>query len=122
RREDHTWTVSPDGATAYLFGGRDGTAVYGDLWSYRFTTGVWTSLATSGTVPPARFGHNAAWANGIGLVIFAGQAGGTFFNDLWAYDPAASAWRELPAGGAVPVPRYGSCAAIGPDSRLWISH
>ena len=122
RREDHTWTVSPDGATAYLFGGRDGTAVYGDLWSYSFTTGVWTSLATSGTAPPARFGHNAAWANGIGLVIFAGQAGGTFFNDLWAYDPAASAWRELPAGGAVPVPRYGSCAAIGPDSRLWISH
>jgi hypothetical protein len=58
----------------------------------------------------------------IGLVLFAGQAGTTFFNDLWAYDPAAGAWTDLPAEGAVPTPRYGSCAAIGPDGRLWISH
>jgi len=72
--------------------------------------------------PPARFGHNAAWVDGVGLVIFAGQAGATFYNDLWAFDPAAGSWEQLPAGGAVPVPRYGSCAAIGPDGRLWISH
>ena len=29
---------------------------------------------------------------------------------------------QLPATGAAPVARYGSCAAIGPDGRLWISH
>ena len=29
---------------------------------------------------------------GIGLVVFAGQAGDTFFNDLWAYDPQANAY------------------------------
>ncbi len=28
----------------------------------------------------------------------------------------------LPSSGAVPKERYGSCAAIGPDGRLWISH
>ena len=49
--------------------------------------------------PPARFGHDAAWAGGVGLVIFAGQAGTTFFDDLWAYDPAANAWRRQPVGG-----------------------
>ena len=54
--------------------------------------------------------------------IFAGQSPTTFYNDLWAYDPAADRWRELPAGGDAPVARYGSCAAIGPDGRLWISH
>jgi hypothetical protein len=57
----------------------------------------------------------------VGLVVFAGQDA-SFFNDLWAYDPDADTWRVLPAGGAVPVPRYGSCAALGPDARLWISH
>lgn len=121
-REDHTWTVTPDGATAYLFGGRDGATVFDDLWAYDLATDAWSLVSGPGAAPQARFGHNAAWAEGIGLVVFAGQAGADFFNDLWAFDPAANAWRSLPAGGAQPVARYGSCAAIGPDGRLWISH
>jgi hypothetical protein len=120
-REDHTWTVTTDAAVAYLFGGRtsDGVAL-GDLWEYDLALDHWTLVSQTG--PPARFGHNAAWVEGVGLVLFAGQAGGTFFNDLWAFDPDTHTWAELPASGAVPVPRYGSCAAIGPDGRLWISH
>lgn len=121
-REDHTWTITPDGDTAYLFGGRDGGTVFGDLWAYSLATDAWRSVAPSGQTPPARFGHNAVWVSGIGLVIFAGQTGADFFNDLWAYDPASNAWRSLPATGALPVARYGSCAASGPDGRLWISH
>ena len=120
-REDHTLTVTPDGATAYLFGGRtaDGKAL-DDFWALDLATDTWSQLHADG--PPARFGHNAAWADGIGLVVFAGQSPAAFYNDLWAYDPAADDWTELPAGGAAPVARYGSCAAIGPDGRLWISH
>ena len=120
-REDHTWTISGDGATAYLFGGRDGATVHGDLWAFDVTTDTWTPLET-GAGPAPRFGHEAAWVDGIGLVIFAGQAGTTFFNDLWAFDPDAASWHPLPSGGDVPVARYGTCAAIGPDGRLWISH
>ncbi|MEX2137080.1 MAG: kelch repeat-containing protein [Chloroflexota bacterium] len=121
-REDHTWTITPDDATAYLFGGRDLATVYDDFWAYSLATGAWSRVTPAGEGPPGRFGHNAAWADGIGLVIFGGQAGADFFNDLWAYDPATDGWRLLPASGAVPVARYGSCAAIGPDGRLWISH
>jgi hypothetical protein len=120
-REDHTWTLTPDEATAYLFGGRtsDGTAL-DDLWAFDLATSTWERIAAPG--PPARFGHNAEWVDGIGLVVFAGQAGADFFNDLWAWEPAAEAWTQLPASGDVPVARYGSCAAVGPDGRLWISH
>jgi hypothetical protein len=121
-REDHTWTVTPDGATAYLFGGRDLAAVHDDLWAYSLASDAWSLVTPAGAKPPARFGHNAVWADGVGLVIFGGQAGADFFNDLWAYDPASNAWLPMPASGAIPVPRYGSCAAIGPDGRLWISH
>ena len=120
-REDHTWTVDPEAGIAYLFGGRDGATVFGDTWAYELATDTWTELAPEAS-PTGRFGHEAVWAEGIGLVIFAGQAGSAFFGDLWAFDPDAGAWSELPATGALPTPRYGSCAAIGPDGRLWISH
>lgn len=120
-REDHTWTVDPSSGIAYLFGGRDGATVFGDTWAYDPAADTWAELAPP-TSPPPRFGHEAAWVDRIGLVIFAGQAGSAFFGDLWAFDPAGVAWSQLPASGALPTPRYGSCAAVGPDGRLWISH
>jgi hypothetical protein len=54
-------------------------------------------------------------------VVWSGQ-GDRFFDDIWAYDPGVDAWHELPSLGAVPDARYGSCASLGPDGRLWISH
>jgi hypothetical protein len=120
-REDHTWTLAPDGAVAYLFGGRTGSgAALDDLWAFDMAAGSWEPINTAG--PPARFGHNAAWVDGVGLVIFAGQSDAAFYNDLWAFDPGAEHWSKLPSRGDRPVARYGSCAAIGPDGRLWISH
>jgi hypothetical protein len=120
-REDHTWTVVGDGTTALLFGGRDGATVFGDVWAFNLLDDSWVELpSTAG--PAARFGHEAVWVDGVGLVVFAGQNGPDFFNDLWAYDPDRETWTELPSSGAVPVPRYGTCAALGPDGRLWISH
>jgi hypothetical protein len=55
------------------------------------------------------------------LVIWSGQ-GSDFFDDIWAYDSGTNAWRKLPSSGAVPEARYGSCASLGPDGRLWVSH
>lgn len=121
-REAHSWTVDPSGGMAYLFGGRDGGNVFGDLWRFDLRAEAWQRLEPAGPAPAARFGHNAVWLEGRGLVVFAGQAGADFFNDLWLYDPASAAWSKLPAGGAPPIPRYGSCAVLGPDGRLWMSH
>ncbi len=119
-REDQTWTTDGDGEVAYLFGGRSGATIYDDLWAYNLATDTWSEVAPRG--PAARFGHNAAWVEGVGLAIFAGQGASGFFNDLWVFDPETSTWAQLTADGAVPVARYGSCAALGPDGRLWISH
>ena len=121
-REDHTWTVDGDGTTAYLFGGRDGGDISNELWSFDLRSDTWTIAAPSGPAPDARFGHTATWVPDVGLVIWSGQAGSSFFNDIWAYDPTTGAWRELPSLGDVPPARYGSCASLGPDGRLWISH
>jgi hypothetical protein len=121
-REDHTWTVDRDGRFAYLFGGRDGAEVFDDLWRYDLARDTWQRMSPPGRRPVARFGHSAVWAEGHGLVIFAGQLGTDFFGDLWAYDPNDDRWTRLPSRGAAPRPRYGSCMVVGPDGRLWISH
>lgn len=121
-REDHTWTVSGDGATAYLFGGRAGQREFNDLWRYDLAADSWLELEPQGEPPAARFGHTAVWVADVGLVVWSGQAGPRFFSDIWAYDPQADSWAELPSAGDVPPARYGSCAATGPDGRMWISH
>lgn len=95
--------------------------MYGDLWVYDLATDAWTEIDAPGG-PEPRFGHEAVWLPAGGLVLFAGQAGPRFFNDLWLFDPDSATWSALPAAGDLPVPRYGSCAALGPDGRLWISH
>ncbi len=122
-REDGTWTADPRGRVAYLFGGRDGGSIHGDLWAFDLDAETWTALSPDGAAPAARFGHEAVWVDDVGMVVFAGQAGPTtFFNDLWAYDPDANRWRALTVDGVSPKARYGTCAALGADGRLWISH
>ena len=120
-REDHTWTVDPDGGAAYLFGGRDGSTVFDDLWRFDLAADTWERVSAAG--PTGRFGHTATWVEGVGVVVWSGQGGPTtFFDDLWVFDPAAGAWSELPDAGPRPAARYGSCAALDGDGRLWISH
>jgi hypothetical protein len=121
-REDHTWTVDPAGAYAYLYGGRDGETTFGDLWRYDLAADSWEELQPGGTAPESRFGHVAVWVTEVGLVVWSGQRGELFFGDLWAYDPDDGTWSELPSEGEIPAPRYGSCGALDPDGRLWISH
>lgn len=121
-REDHTWTVDAAGTSAYLFGGRSGADSFEDLWRYDLATDSWTALEPHGDAPEARFGHVAVWVDDLGLVIWSGQRGSDFFSDLWAYDPSADEWRELPSSGEAPAARYGACGALAPGGQLWVSH
>lgn len=125
-REDHTWTVDGEGRTAWLFGGRGGGTAFRDLWAFDLGSESWRRLDVTGDGPEARFGHEAVWLPGGGLVVFGGQRGSTFFDDLWLFEPdvdgGSGSWRLLPPGGGAPAARYGSCSGIGPDGRLWISH
>lgn len=54
------------------------------------------------------------------LLVFGGQSGGDFFDDLWAFDPARRRWTKLD-GGKAPTARYGQAGdAIG--DRFVITH
>jgi hypothetical protein len=108
---------------AYLFGGLTADGPSNELWELNLFTDTWTLLQPSGVPPAPRFGHTATWVAAQGrLIVWSGQGSSAFFDDIWAYDPWVNAWTELPSSGAVPAARYGSCAALGPDTELWISH
>lgn len=123
-RRDHSLAANGEGTLAYLFGGRGAAGPLGDLWVYDVTANTWNERTPAGEQPAARFGHNAAFDPVSGrLLVFGGQAGATFFGDLWAYDPSADSWTLLAPDGAGPAPRYGAAGAFDPASgTLYISH
>jgi hypothetical protein len=125
-RQGHTWTVDPDSGIAYLYGGSsapDGSqgSPLGDLWSYDLAADAWQPVLVTGSAPPARSGHIAAWVDGVGLVIAGGRdAEGGTLDEPWRFDPETSSWQRLPTEGP-PVPaRSDSCAALDRGGRLWL--
>jgi len=119
-RHDHSLVTN--GRSLVLFGGRT-TETFGDLWIYDFTTGAWEQIA-SGSGPAPRFGHNAAFdSSSDRILIFGGQAGGGFFNDLWAFNMGDGSWTQITQHDApVPSRRYGAASAIDPSGRFMVSH
>ncbi|MFL5312892.1 MAG: kelch repeat-containing protein [Myxococcales bacterium] len=117
-------TLVPDPNTSpttfYLFGGRKTTGVAGaltnDIWKATIAcTAVapaactpattWTQISGGGvgTFPTPRAGAGGAlWSQGR-LVIYGGTDANGNQNDLWEWDFAASAWRQVPQDQATGV-------------------
>jgi hypothetical protein len=125
-RRDHSLVADRTGERVYLFGGRAGSQALQDLWVYDVPGNRWILVEPGGGLPPARFGHNAIYDVQQQLVvIFGGQAGSTFFNDVWIYDPVANVWAMLEAGDedGAPLARYGAgSAAREGGGAFFISH
>src|SRR5882724_981326 len=76
------------------------------------TTPVWTQLAPTGTLPPARGQQAAAYdAANNRMVTFGGNGVAGTFNDVWLLDNAngagvqTPAWSQILPIGAAPAPR-----------------
>lgn len=119
-RAGQSWTVDPSSAVAYLFAGQGDGADLDDLWVYDLTADAWERLEPAGARPAPRRDHAAAWIDGLGLVVFGGRSDSGAFDDFWAYDPGARAWRTLGVAGSRPVARSGACVALRADGRLWL--
>ena len=116
-RTDHS--LASDGRTLILFGGRTNGAPLGDLWAYDLAAGTWLQI-TADVAPPDRFGHNGVYdTTNKRMLIFGGQAGGSFFDDVWALENNTG-WRQLEVAG--PAQRYGAASALDADGRLLVSH
>jgi Galactose oxidase, central domain len=105
-----------------VFGGNNcSTGYFNDAWVLTHANGVdgtpaWHELQTSGTPPSARESASAVYdsVNNI-LTIYAGDAGGAGFGDVWTLSNANGSggtpvWAQLSPSGTAPKPRTGQSA------------
>jgi Galactose oxidase, central domain/FlgD Ig-like domain len=122
-----------------LYGGRDASGAFSDLWALSLgTTPTWIQLAAS--VPAgARYGHSAAVdASNARMVVFGGRSSTVTpaLGDVWAMSLSGSpTWTALTPSGTPPAGReyhsavvdaarhrmvvYGGEAGAGPFGDLW---
>jgi N-acetylneuraminic acid mutarotase len=68
---------------------------------------VWTDLAATGTLPPARSEHAVAYdaTNGV-VILFGGwDKANTTFNDTWLFDSNTRTWTAAATTGKLPAAR-----------------
>src|SRR5271166_3426786 len=93
----------------YLFGGRNGSTYYSDLYAYSVPLNTWTKIAPAGgQKPPARMSAGFAYdsTNNV-FLLYGGQSSSGVLGDTWIFDPVANAWTQLspqqsPAVNTVP--------------------
>jgi galactose oxidase-like protein/Kelch motif protein len=93
-----------------VFGGENSTSLLNDVWSLSLaTTPTWTHISTSGSPPSPRWSAGAADdPAGNRLVVFGGNDGTGFRNDLWALSfngQLTGTWTQLAPGNPIPSAR-----------------
>ena len=116
-----------------VFGGNNcSTGYFNDVWVLSSANGeagspAWTQLVPSGTPPAARESASAVYDSAENtLTIYAGDAGGSPFGDVWVLSHAngtggTPAWTKLSPTGTAPNTRTGQSAVYdSADNRMII--
>jgi N-acetylneuraminic acid mutarotase/uncharacterized membrane protein YozB (DUF420 family) len=111
-RYEHAMQYHPATNQLFVFGGRDGSQTFNDVWALDLNTLAWRQIAAGATVaPPARFSTVLSVdAAGENLYVATGHTqDGQNFNDIWKLNLAAESWSDLTAAaGPPPEARYGA--------------
>mmetsp|Transcript_14214 Transcript_14214/g.23511 ORF Transcript_14214/g.23511 Transcript_14214/m.23511 type:complete len:545 (+) Transcript_14214:139-1773(+) len=74
---------------------------------------MWHRPAVSGALPPTRRGHSATFVPPSTLLVFGGNDGDLFYNDLWKLDLERYRWTRCEnVGGPWPTSRRGHTATL----------
>lgn len=100
-----------------VFGGRNATTYFNDLWSLSLTPGseTWTLLNPSGTPPSPRLGAKAIIdpVNNR-MIVFGGTTASGGFDETWALDLGTYTWSLLTVTSTLPPARQAHCAIYDP--------
>jgi len=82
------------------------------LLVYSIDNDTWSSVGNGGITPSPRSHHTAIYRNNS-IIIFGGQDGSSYFNDVWSFDTSSFEWSRLQGGtGNAPSARYSAGAAL----------
>lgn len=120
-RYDHTLALDVNQQRLILFGGRDGSQVFGDTWIYDLKVNQWREV--NGAGPSARFGLASAYDPSRHAVYIFGGQNQEFYNDTWMFDTLTETWSEIQTTDPKPDIRYGHGVTLDLKSdRLIVSH
>lgn len=112
-RDSHTAVYNSTSKRMMIFGGKDQSATFQDLWKLTNANGnpVWNQQAPN-LPPSARAGHTAVYSQSDNkMIVFGGSEdkdGNTLRNDLW----------RLANADAIPVsPSWENPSIVGPSNR-----
>ncbi|MEM3567313.1 MAG: kelch repeat-containing protein, partial [Thermoplasmata archaeon] len=110
---------SSDG-TLYLFGGRNETTVFGDLWAYNISADTWSKI-TFASGPGQRYWATLTYHGSSGkLLLFGGNSSTQLLNDLWEFNPQTKTWVNRNPGSP-PAPRFFHAVAYAEvTSKLYL--
>jgi hypothetical protein len=120
-RLDHAMAVDRAKGLVYLWGGRNGSQFYSDLWVFEARKSEWRRIETD-QAPPGRSGHSLVFHPESGrLLLFGGFSFNSsgevnFHSDLWIYSPDAGWEREFIGSG--PAGRAWHAALASQDAML----
>ena len=115
--EGHS-SVGVDGRI-FVFGGRNGSNIFGETWSLNVSNSRWSRVPVSGSVPWGRYGHSAAVFKGSMFIFggfgpggvrvgassddhsqgISGRSNAGLLGSFFALDLQTKAWSELSANG-----------------------
>ncbi len=105
---------APASGAIVLFGGEGPSGYLNDSWEFTgtSTSGVWSSLATTGAPSPRAFAAGVFDPALDGIVVFGGLGRSGYLGDTWLL--RGTAWSEIATTG--PSPRAGAGLAYAPGS------
>ena len=124
-RFSHNAVHDAHGGQLLIWSGRmldaSGSTLLNDVWAFDLITNSWTNLATTTTVPVARYGTAAVFDPDTGtLVTFAGFTTLGRFDDTWRFDPLQRLWQDVTATSPQPGERCLHAAAYDSQRRRMI--
>lgn len=126
-RAHHSAVISGD--LLYIFGGRNATHTFNDLWKFDLRTVTWKEMVPENPEkgPSPRHSQGAALVpnaspdKGDLLMIFGGQGeDGSFLSDTYFYSFGQHLWSELKGSENTPSPRKDSMMGCSKDGPCWL--